>query len=679
MIVSSQTSFSSGEVSTKFIRRNDTSVSGTTCRSSLNMYPITSGAITRRSGEKFLTYTKHPTNNVRLYDFVFNQTQAIQLEFGNQYVRFHQADGTILSSTVPYEVVTPYLHTDVLQLKATQINDIIILTHPNFQPRKLTRFSNTNWTLTLIDFIDGAYEEINTTATTFSLANVSGLTHTLTASTATFTAAMVGRQVRWEIPSGTNAGQWIWGKITAYTSTTQVTLELAPNQPSFPHNTPTTLWRLGAFYTNNYPALSVFHQNRLVFANTASRPSSGWLSELNSIFEFAPSTTQGTADNIGTANSIFFTLASSVSAAIQFLVSDTALLVGTESGVFASNIDVLTPNNFTMALTVAIPMSSVSPLSVINEVIVVNRLRNKVYAITYNNDARGYTAQDLSIYWSNLFNKRIARMVYCSYPTPLIWFQMDDGSLLSMLYDPTQKLVGVTQHRIAESTVKYISTLPDVAGGFDTLWLLSSMDNVNRIGTLEREYDSEWYQETTAVSARFMDCFKQYSGTPTTSFTGATNLSNKLCSYIADGVAGSLTVSNTGTFTLPTAASNVAIGLPYTSGFTTTDAAISPNANTTELYASSKKVLQVKLGFHDSLYCYIQSQGNTLPTKYQRDTIRASQDIEISQAKTLRNTVSNTQCITNDSSQEVALYIWIDEPLPLMITAIYLDLSVAKF
>lgn len=149
-----------------------------------------------RPGLAYVTSTKTPSLTVRLIKFVFSITDALVLEFGNEYVRFVK-DGApitvspgswssltnyvvgnlvshsgvnyycILANTnqVPpnatywypltgdiYEIPTPYVTADLSALNVVQTGDILTIVHPNYPPAELARFSDTDWVLTNISF-----------------------------------------------------------------------------------------------------------------------------------------------------------------------------------------------------------------------------------------------------------------------------------------------------------------------------------------------------------------------------------------------------------------------------------------------------------------------------------------------------------------------------------------------
>lgn len=51
-----------------------------------------------------------------------------------------------------HEIATPYAEADLFELRYAQSGDVMTIVHPDYAPRELVRISNTNWTLSEIDF-----------------------------------------------------------------------------------------------------------------------------------------------------------------------------------------------------------------------------------------------------------------------------------------------------------------------------------------------------------------------------------------------------------------------------------------------------------------------------------------------------------------------------------------------
>jgi len=115
------------------------------------------GGVTRRPASLYQNPVKTAANATRFIRFLFNQTQAYALEFGDQYVRFHTTEGRVENVGVPVEVATPYLTADLWKIKTARIGDVIYIACDGYAPRTLTRSSETSWAMALHAFKDGPY------------------------------------------------------------------------------------------------------------------------------------------------------------------------------------------------------------------------------------------------------------------------------------------------------------------------------------------------------------------------------------------------------------------------------------------------------------------------------------------------------------------------------------------
>ena len=114
-----------------------------------------------------------------------------------------------------YEVSSPYLTADLEFIKYCQSADVLYLFHPDYTSYKLSRAGETAWTLTPINFIPPATDEIPyEPATTLTPASETGNSVVFTAGASVFQNGDVGRIIR------AGAGR---ASITTYTSGTQVT------------------------------------------------------------------------------------------------------------------------------------------------------------------------------------------------------------------------------------------------------------------------------------------------------------------------------------------------------------------------------------------------------------------------------------------------------------------------
>lgn len=153
------------------------------------------GGVTRRPGTRFISEVKNSANKVRLIAFEFNVEQTYILEFGPTYFRVYKDGGIIESGGSPVEVTTVYTASDLDGLKYAQTADVMYVVSPNHPIQKITRTSDTAWTITEVTTARGPFLDPNITATTLTPDSRDG-TIRLTASASTFVSSDVGRLVK---------------------------------------------------------------------------------------------------------------------------------------------------------------------------------------------------------------------------------------------------------------------------------------------------------------------------------------------------------------------------------------------------------------------------------------------------------------------------------------------------
>lgn len=147
-----QPAFTAGELSPALWARVDLSKYATGLKTAKNLFIHPHGGASNRSGLEFVRKVKDSTKKTITIPFQFNTEQSYTLEFGNLYFRVFRDGGVILSGAVPYEVVTPYLESQVGQLVFAQEADVMYIVHPSHGVRKLSRLADDNWTLTSVAF-----------------------------------------------------------------------------------------------------------------------------------------------------------------------------------------------------------------------------------------------------------------------------------------------------------------------------------------------------------------------------------------------------------------------------------------------------------------------------------------------------------------------------------------------
>jgi len=351
--VSIQTNFSTGELDPLLRARVDLTAYQNALEKATNVVCQPQGGIRRRPGTRYVTSlpnssTESAANGVRLVEFEFSTSDSYMLCFTHNRMYIFKNKSLITNINGSGN---PYLNTSGVSLTGarlanivwTQSADTLIVVHPDIAPIEIVRGANdASWTASAITFDSIPKYAFTLTTTnpsgTLTPSAVSGKV-TLTASSSVFTAGSVGQYV--------NASPQGRAKIVKYTSGTSV--DAITEFPFF--NTSAIAngsWDYESGYedvwssTKGWPRSVTFHEGRLYFGGSKSRPSTIWGSKVGLFFDFEA--TEGLDDDAVEA-----TLDTNTFNAIVDLISGRDLQVFTTGGEFyvpQNGLDPVTPTNF---------------------------------------------------------------------------------------------------------------------------------------------------------------------------------------------------------------------------------------------------------------------------------------------------------------------------------------------
>lgn len=604
-----QNSFNSGELSPQLKGRvdlKDKYANG--CETLENFLPQIHGPAKKRPGFRFVREVKDSTKNVRLIPFEYSTEQAYILEFGDTYIRFYKEGGVILSGASPYEIVSPYAHTDLSKLQFAHSADVMYITHPNYPPYKLARYGHTNWTMTEVDFDWPPFNDDNITSTTMTASATTG-SITVTASAAYFNADMVGGYFRFEEVIESKYSEWEAGEaitsgdyrhydknlykatssattgdrppihlegtesdgavnwefqhngagyveITGYTSDTSVSATVVKQLP-VSSTSGIKKWAEGAWSDNNgYPKAVSFYEDRLWFAGSVARPQTLWASTSGDYENHQ----YGTEDD----DALNYTINSQDVNVIEWLMPGKVLAVGTSGGEFivsASSLnEAITPTNVRIVpYTTYGSTEGIRPFKIGNAIIFVQRAGRKVRELAYQFETDSYVAPNMSILSEHITQAGVVDMAYQQEPNQIVWLPCSCGTLVGMTYERAEEVIG-WHRQVVGGNVKAVASIPHWDEDQDVLWIVVERtidgSTVKYIEYLDKHYDDEY--------AFYVDSGLTYDGSPATTISGLDHLEGEEVAVLADGyVHPNVTVSS-GQITLQAAASVVNIGLPYT-------------------------------------------------------------------------------------------------------------------
>lgn len=174
MSISSRTflsSFNGGELSPLLDCRADAAIYRNGCRTLENFVVRPYGGAFKRPGTQYGGAVKTANSATRLIPFKRSTSTNYVLELGNQYMRFWKGGSSMtqITSGTPVEVSTPWTAAQIFAVQFCQINDVMFFTHPSHAPRRLTRNSETSWTLEVFPFDFPPMGDVNDSTTTITV------------------------------------------------------------------------------------------------------------------------------------------------------------------------------------------------------------------------------------------------------------------------------------------------------------------------------------------------------------------------------------------------------------------------------------------------------------------------------------------------------------------------------
>ena len=346
--VTIQSNFTTGEIDPLLKSRIDINQYYNALEQARNVLIQPQGGATRRPGLQYLSEipsAANPQNGCRLVPFEFSTTQSYMFLFVHNrlYIYRDKTLVTNINGSGNDYLTTTVGSTNITTMDYAQSADTLIIVQEDMAPKKITRGgSHSSWTISDISF-----EYIPKFAFNLSTSNPSAtLTPsavdgniTLTAGSSVFASGNVHDYV--EAADGIGRA-----RITRFVSGTEV--EAVVEIPFF--NTSAIAsgsWFLETDYvdvwssTYGYPRTVTFHEGRLYFGGTKSRPNTVFASRVARFFDFNPG--EALDDD-----SIEVTLNTGQVNAITGMFSGRDLQLFTKGGEFflpQSDLDPITPSN----------------------------------------------------------------------------------------------------------------------------------------------------------------------------------------------------------------------------------------------------------------------------------------------------------------------------------------------
>lgn len=208
-----QPSFSGGELAPGLRDRVDIQRYGTSLALCKDFIVRAYGGVDNRPGTYFVGEVKDSTEIARLVKFQPTTTIAYVIVLNDGYMEFIYQGAYVESSPgVRAQVASPYTAAQIFDVKFTQSNDVMYLTHGEHQPRELRRLTATSFELRLFAPKNGPFRTINADEAKKMAASAPVGNITLTANYDAFSANAVGTLVYLEQKDLTGTRPWEVGE-----------------------------------------------------------------------------------------------------------------------------------------------------------------------------------------------------------------------------------------------------------------------------------------------------------------------------------------------------------------------------------------------------------------------------------------------------------------------------------
>lgn len=565
-----QEAFNSGVLSKKLLGKVSLDQYSSGLYSAQNMMILKHGPATTRPGFQFIYEVGDSSIYQRLIPFSVSATVNILIEMGVGYMRFYTFNGTdvglIEDPEDPgnaYEVSHTLTEAQIRELQYAQSSDVLYMTHRDVPPMKLSRYSNTDWDLSNIVFLDGPYQDMNIEATHKLTPSATTGSITVTASGSgftPFTADWVGRAIR--IQNHAASTQWGWCKVTAYTDSTHVTATVIED---FATTTASSLWRVGEWSeATGYPGSVTIHQQRLCFGGWEGSPQKIVGSKLYNYTDFSPTNAGG---EVTAEESFSFDLSTEKVDDIIWLRSfGTSLIAGTSGSEFS-----LYPSGSTLSpLDIASKRESLygsnksQPILHGSNIVFCERLNRRVRAISYDYVTDSYKGPELTVLSDGITQSGIEELVLQAQPQSIIWSRLADGTLAALTIDDDQKVYAWHSHNSPNGKLRSMVSLPSIEYNQDMVFAI-----------IEREIDGNTVKYIEMLT-RFLDdnldidnyifldsSLSLSQETPFHTISGLEHLEGEEVTVTSNNaIVGTYTVES-GTIDLGVYLTSVVVGIPY--------------------------------------------------------------------------------------------------------------------
>ena len=447
-IVQFQTNFSVGELDPLLRARTDLQQYNNALDTAQNVIVQPQGGIRRRPGTEFIYDFGSSFTAFKIIPFEFSVDDNYTLVFVAARIYVFKAgvlQTNINSSGNDYITATGITAAMLDELNFTQAVDTLILCHEDLQTKRLVRNSDTSWTFENLPITNIPKFAFSITTTTGSSYNT-GVAHdhlepSGTDGNITLTAKHSGSDANIFTASASSyVGQYInvtpFGRLRIVRKVSAAKLEVYCEVPLFDtSDIDDADWEYEEGYedtwsnTRGWPRSAAFHEGRLYFGGSKTRPNTIWGSRVVDYFNFDVGTGLDDEGVESTINTNQLNVITHINAGPDLQIFTT----GGEFVVVQGSTDPITPSSFLVKPQSRIGGKPGVPIEDLQGATVfVQRQGKSIISFQFTDTTASYGSQPLSVLSSHLLNDPVdlsVRRATSTDETDRLFLVNSDGSM----------------------------------------------------------------------------------------------------------------------------------------------------------------------------------------------------------------------------------------------------------
>jgi hypothetical protein len=494
----SQTSFTAGELDPRLAARHDYDGYYKGAETLTNVICLGQGGVARRSGMKYVDSVS--SNGYRLVTFEFNTTQTYLLFFQHlkMYVYKDGVKQENFNGGSDDFIVTPFTSAQIREIGFTQSADTLIICHPSHNPQKIVRgSSHSTWTISAIVFknqptfdFDGGYEGKKYTPTFTS----GGVNQHYLGNTMQIIQENIGNQsTTYNFANSTHLGGIIEfnGGLIRITNVSNSNVFEGTLLKEFLNadttdgpdvNIENPVWTAA----RGYPSTVTFHESRLWFGNSTSKPQTLWASVIGDFFNFDRGVG---ADDDG----IDITLDTDQVNAIHHIVSSRHLQIFTSGGEFYIPESPITPSNVRVPRQTRFGvLKNVAPITADGATMFIQRNGKQVREFNFTYTEASYVSSEVNLLAPHITNAPVAMASQTgdvNNEGNYIYVVNGDGTVGVFISNRAEKVMAWTKF-VTDGTILDVAVVEDLIY-FYVRRVVGSGDNAEFIEVLDPLYHTD--------------------------------------------------------------------------------------------------------------------------------------------------------------------------------------------